>query len=147
MAARVVQRFCEACGRSYDLPIAGQHAVDLDQIRTAFRFCLSCGQSVGAACCWDPQAEVCAACARSSSIAARRSSEESGDLRAVRRGLARLADGVLAVQRYRIGLEKRVHRNAPMAPNAWLDEWWDAAWLILQTDTSRDAAYDSLMRA
>jgi len=116
--------------------------LDLDRIATAFRSCVSCGRSIGIACCWDHEWLACTDCA---STRTARSIEKSkpGQRRegpAARHALAQLSSAVLALQRF--GGDRRL--SGQLAIPDWEDAWWEAGRLILNIETSGDVAVQRL---
>ena len=141
MTGRLVSRFCDLCGRRLDLHGPAPGELGLDRIGTVFRSCVSCGRSVGTACCWDREALACVDCLSTRKV--RLPDTKAGQRRegpAARRALAQLSSAVLALQRF--GSDRRL--SGQLALPDWEDAWWKAGWLILKTESAGDVAVQRL---
>jgi hypothetical protein len=146
MTGRWVLRFCEVCGRGFEVRGPEPGELDLDRIHSVFECCLSCGLAVGIPCCWDAEVGACSRCAAARSAGRGRPVTQRPDLRTVRRSISQLGTKILAMQRAGVALEDRF-ASTPIAPSVWEDAWWDAAWLILETERCGDAAAYVLIRS
>ena len=142
MTGRLVSRFCGLCGRRFDLQGPEPGDLGLDRIATVFRSCVSCGRSVGIACCWDHESLGCTDCAstRKERLADRSKAGQRREGPAARRALAQLSSAVLALQR--LGGDRRLSRQLTLRD--WEDAWWEAGWLILKTESYGDVAVERL---
>ena len=142
MTGRLVSRFCDFCGRRFDLSAPEPGELGLDRIGTVFRSCATCGRSVGIVCCWDQAMLACVDCAstRKARVIATSRARQKGEGPAVRRALAQLSAAVLGLQRF--GRDRRL--NGQLTILDWEDAWWEAGWLILNAESRGDAAVERL---
>jgi hypothetical protein len=142
LTGRLVSRFCELCGRRFDLsaPLPGE--LGFRRIAAVFRSCASCGRSVGITCCWDLETRACVECASTGKSGVIRASGWGEKRRgpAARRALAQLSNAVLALQR--LGSDPRLSHRTTIGD--WEDAWWEAARLLLNTESSADVAMEKV---
>jgi hypothetical protein len=142
VTGRLVSRFCNRCGRRFELTGPEPGELGLDRIGTVFRSCVSCTRFVGITCCWDPETRLCVECAarRGTPFAGRLSVGEKRKEAAARRALAQLSSAVLTLDRF--GKDPRL-RGQLSLPD-WEDAWWEASWLLLSAQAYGDQAVEGL---
>ena len=112
-------------------PPPGAPDLELDRVKSVFRFCPHCRRYVGRECCWVPESVACRACADALVTA------PPDDVGPARRGLAELELSVRGLESIGIDLDRAIGSDGSLA--AWEEAWWGASWLLTRAESSRDA--------
>jgi hypothetical protein len=142
VTGRLVSRFCNRCGRRFELPGPEPGELGLERIGAVFRSCSACSRFVGIACCWDDKARLCVddSAKRARRFVNRLGARDTPTQPATRRALAQLASAVLRLHRF----GKDPMLNGQLSLPDWEDAWWEAGWLVLTVECRGDEAVEKL---
>lgn len=138
--------YCERCGRRFGLlpPQPGASDLDLEVVKSSFRYCVLCSQFVGRGCCWNADAVACTTCVplgTSGATLLLGSHPTAQDREAmVRVAMSELTAAAGALAEVAHAIEPGQPARRRDARGAWDAAWWATAWLVVRAESSRDAA-------
>lgn len=140
MSGASVSQFCQSCGRQYALRLK-RGDLGFEQMTRLLRFCTTCRESVGVACCWNSEASACTRCLTDPALIHLRIRRTASvrTARGARFALGRLRNAVGALRE----LSQRdgeLYRTGRLEPGIWNALWWEASELILECEGRRDEA-------
>jgi hypothetical protein len=141
--------YCERCGQRFELlpPEPDARDLNLESIKSVFRYCASCHQFAGRSCCWNPEAVACIVCAPRTPAgkkAPRRRAGVTNPDRVARDALSELSAAVGALGQVAEVVEPTRMPRDGQARAAWDEAWWATSWLVARAESSRDVVSKQL---